>query len=247
MRAAYSHFKDTLNAGDRASCPRQYFDLPEGMIVNIGEPLLGVDVAIYGGGAVARALWDIERRDPDILRIAWGVGGTERRSKISHHKPHGFALYGSRDWPADPIEWVPCVSCMSPLFDRSYKIERDAVLFFNADPRIPRPDIDLPAMSNQNSFSDIVVFLGSAETIVTNSYHGSYWATLLGRKSVIVGAYSSKFYGYRFRPGYDAGEGWFRAAATAVTYPHALSVCRRANLEFYDRVTRAINEWNCDK
>lgn len=37
-------------------------------------------------------------------------------------------------------------------------------------------------------FNETVAFLGSSEVVLTTSYHGLYWATLLGRKVVVLEA-----------------------------------------------------------
>ena len=41
-----------------------------------------------------------------------------------------------------------------------------------------------------------IEFIGSGDVVVTNSYHGAYWATLLG-KVVVAFPWASKFYGLK--------------------------------------------------
>lgn len=241
MRVAYSYFTGTKNAGDISSCPRLYFDLPDGPEIRIGRLIEDVDAVIYGGGAISDALGRVSVRCDAGIKIAWGGGSTLRNEAWPTPRPRGFDLYGSRDFiRGEAFDWVPCVSCMSPLFDRPARIEREAVLFFNADPDIERPDIDLPEMANDRPLAEIIRFIGSAEAVVTNSYHGAYWATLLGRKAVIVGAYSTKFRFYRHQPMVCDGREWELEAKVAPVYPSALADCRRANTEFYGQVRSAL-------
>ncbi len=134
---------------------------------------------------------------------------------------------------------------MSPLFDEDYKVTREAVLFVNANEGIrTRFQVAVglqPFMKNDRPMAEIVAFLGSAEVIVTDSYHGVYWGTLLGRKVVAV-PYSSKFYGFRHPPAYSRNRGldWRAEALGVRVYPDALAECRSATREFYGRVRGAI-------
>ena len=47
-------------------------------------------------------------------------------------------------------------------------------------------------MWGNTPFEDVVAFLGSGAVIVTNSYHGAYWATLLGRPTVLWNPWCSE-------------------------------------------------------
>ncbi|MGD1904317.1 MAG: hypothetical protein ACFB9N_18990 [Geitlerinemataceae cyanobacterium] len=89
------------------------------------------------------------------------------------------------------LEWLPCASCMHPAFERKRAIERDFVVYSHAKYELSLPGI--PELSHTESSLDRVLdFLGSAETVITSSYHGAYWATLLGRK-VLAFPFTSKF------------------------------------------------------
>lgn len=155
--------------------------------------------------------------------------------------PDGYDLFGMREY-VDPKHYVPCPSCMSGLFDRQYTIRHEAVLFANASDNIrlryPFAVIGLPRFDNTASLERILDFLGSAETVVTNSFHGAYWATLLGRRVVCV-PYSSKFHHMKFPPAMSRDGADWRTLETR-TYPEALEDCRAVNRAFYNRVMEAI-------
>ena len=247
----FSHIRDTGNTGDIMSGPANWFDFPEHRVVNYDEPI-GDDATavVYGGGTMNNWLQgrNLMHNQPQVARIAWGIGSSRHGETDPWPDPRGFDLVGVREWTPEREAaglWVPCASCMSPLFDETYEITREAVLFVNASPgireRYPVAIGGLPMMHNEWSMAEIVAFLGSAETVVTNSYHGVYWATLLGRKVVAI-SYSSKFWKLRHPPAYslDRGLDWRDKARFALQYPAALAQCRAASRAFYGRVLETI-------
>ena len=223
----FSHIRDKENAGDMASCPAQWFDFPEHEVINYSENVSRETKAvIYGGGTMVN--WLHGRPDlPDVPRIIWGAGSSRHGETEPWPDPEGFALIGAREWTPEREAaglWAPCASCMSPLFDREYEITRGAVAFMNASDsiraRYPAAyETGLPTLGNSAPMADIVAFLGSAERVVTNSYHGMAWASWLGRKVKIHG-YSSKF--HRINP--------------------SLAESRAATVRFYGRVMTLIGE-----
>ncbi len=243
----FSHIRNTPNSGDFASCPAQWFDFPEHRVQNYDEPIGLPTAVIYGGGTMNNWLAH-QAMSASTTRIAWGIGSSRHGDTEPWPDPHGFALVGVREWSEDRERaglWAPCASCMSPLFDVEYLVEREAVLFVNANEgirtRYPVAVGLQPFMKNDRPMDEIVPFLGSAEVIVTDSYHGIYWGTLLGRKVVAV-PYSSKFYGFRYPPAYSRNHGldWRAEALGARVYPDALEECRSATRAFYKRALGAI-------
>ncbi len=244
----FSHIRNNDNTGDLASCPAQWFDFPEHRVANYDEPLGDCETVIYGGGTMNN--WLQGKPLPSVPSIGWGMGSSRHGETEPWPDPAGFALVGVREWSEDRERaglWAPCASCMSPLFDEEYPINQEAVLFVNASPSIKERyglAVELLwIMQNDQPMSEIVAFLGSAEVVVTNSYHGIVWATLLGRKVVAL-PYSSKFYGFRHRPAYsrDGGLDWRARAEEALVYPDALNECRAASRSFYKRVMETLGE-----
>jgi hypothetical protein len=140
--------------------------------------------------------------------IAWGVGQQiysspksaelnlidsllSDRDKFDYHSYlKNFEAIGIRD-TGFQYDWVPCASCMHPTFDQPRDIKHDFVVFSHRKFQIK---IDgFPRMTHDTqSLEEVINFLGSGETIITSSYHGAYWGTLLGRK-VIAFPFSTKF------------------------------------------------------
>lgn len=234
MKIVACHFAGSLNVGDAVCSPVDYFDFGGAVErVRPKEPIPPCDAVIFGGGAIGNNIGKIAARAPARVKIAWGLGETRHGREAAFPAPSGFDIYGSRDDGQPGAEWVPCVSCMSPLFDERYAIRHEAVLYFNA--RRLKPAVDgLPENHNEVGFADAVVHLASGSVVVTNSYHGAYWATLLGRRVVVVDAYSSKFRQFRHRPAYADAAGW--QTAHADRYPEALAEARAVNAGFFRRV-----------
>lgn len=242
----FAHITDTRNVGDLASGPYHYFRFLSFEVVNYASrPAETSEAVIYGGGTLTG--WLRSRGDnlPNMLRIAWGVGSTRHGDTVPWPDPEGFDLLGIREWSEEREnagQWVPCASCMSQLFDVPYPVKHDAVLFVNADTgiksRYPHQVRGLPVMENTGSLADTIRFLGSGKVVVTNSYHGVYWATLLGRPVVCI-PYSSKFHGFKHPPAMsDNGSDW--ASHSPAVYPEALEECREANRGFFKKVMEAL-------
>lgn len=130
---------------------------------------------------------------------------------------------------------MPCASCMSPLFDKEYKIEHDVVEYRNTRHIDDMPTPHWPISSNRSTFEEAIAFIGSGKTVLTNSYHGAYWATLLGREAVIIDQPNrAKFYGYKHQPAVGMRD-------TRRVFPNALEECREANIRFNEKVQQVIN------
>jgi hypothetical protein len=243
----FVHVSHTDNTGDLMSSPRHWFVWPsETRAVDfrtVRGPLPGPVIA--GGGALTFWILRGGLYDSPGPKIAWGVGTTlHGETEPLPDPPEGegyFDLVGVREWSAAREaagRWAPCASCMSALFDDPPAPTRPTVRFLNADPNIRRKyplGFDhLPTMYNTEPMAEIVAFLASAETVVTDSYHGVYWATLLGR-GVVCQPYSSKFHGFRHPPAMIA-PGAEALPRVGINYPHALAECRAATWAFYHRV-----------
>lgn len=251
MRAAFVHILDD-NVGDRASGPYHYFDFgrpgeaDELEFINVRDDFRGaapVDFAVFGGGAIGGLLRGSKHMGMRAkYRIAWGIGRTVRDSTDHQPMPQYFDLLGNREWGSPWGEYVPCASCMHPLFDADYEITREAILFYNANRRVNVRDVEAVEV-NRGTMEDVIPFLASAETVVTNSYHGAYWGTLLGRKVVLASPYSSKFHHYQHQPPAVYDDNW--RAADARAYPEALALARARNVAFHEKVMDMVHGRDC--
>ena len=143
------------------------------------------------------------------LKTIWGAGhnsdiSKDKKGNLFFEYPDylvDFDITGLRDWDTGHA-WAPCASCMHSALRKNYKIKNDIIWFehkkqlikdFGNDP-IPR------FINSGSNVEQTIELLGSANIILTNSYHGAYWGTLLGKKVIVVGAWSTKFYKLRHRP-----------------------------------------------
>jgi len=201
MKVLGLHRRDTANVGDLASCPVEYFEFPghEKKVADIASPPRGYrpDLVIYGGGSIIAS--PMFHQWPG-LTVAWGVGHHVRvppwhAAMDEEHRRAGLKcnLYFPRDEVAGFMH-VPCASCMHPVFDEPLPGPICDVVRYSAARRIrvqePR---DAPGMSNiDGTIEESVRFLAQGRMVITSSYHGAYWALLLGRKVALM-PWGSKF------------------------------------------------------
>jgi hypothetical protein len=270
LRTINIHRSNTANVGDKMSSPTLYFDeLRDVPVIDIlGEQSDEVstvsawrqafdaaEAIIIGGGG----LLEMPKFEPGLARmmssdkklIFWGCGHNRVRveSWSGLRTPYTLnlssaTLVGTRD--AGVAErWVPCVTAMSPEFDRKYEIEREVVFFANRgmannSQYVPADFAPGDIMGNdRRGMDEIISFLASAETVVTSSYHGAYWATLLGRKVVAIPT-SSKFYSLSHPVPLCHKSEWRRFTRLARSYPEALEECRAANIAFHRDVMNVL-------
>jgi hypothetical protein len=233
---------DRKNIGDTMSSPLLYFDFGKANteIVRPGaRPKRTPDLVVIGGGALVGPLPGIARKFRRARTVAWGVGFTIRDRLAPHHPSvydapaRSVGLFGTRDWLGERW-WVPCASCMHPAFDNPPEPTRPVVFYGHAE-RAPLAGLT-PRLDNaEMDFARVIAFLASGSIVVTSSYHGMYWATLLGRQ-VIVEPFGSKFYHHRYP--HPLERNWREGIDKTRCYPEALEECRRANRSFYARVMK---------
>lgn len=183
-------------------------------------------------------------------RIIWGAGHNNdyvKKIKVGLDYPdwlRDFDLVGIRDYNQQ-YDWVPCASCMHPALRKKYIIKNDVIWFehkkqliksseFGSDP-IPR------FINSGNNIEQTIELLGSANTIITNSYHGVYWGTLLKKRVIVVDAWSSKFNAMKHPPYFlTKGENWKDCFENVPIYDIALDECIAATEQYWNKVKSCI-------
>jgi hypothetical protein len=241
------------NIGDMVCSPVDYFpSLRKFRPVSIKdckstEMCRGKTVLLGGGGLLGNDWFEPAVRNvigaAGVRLICWGAGLNAYLKRESDPPDYlnAFGLVGIRDYGVG-YEWVPCASCMSPLFDRDYEVRHEVAIYDH--PRLGKIGkvSGVPFLDNrQPDLEKAIGFLGSAETVVTSSYHGAYWATLLNRRVVIANPFSSKFYYLKHRHPVVSAEEWRVALCQGRSYPEALSECRQANLRFHEKVVEYLS------
>jgi hypothetical protein len=253
----------TVNLGDTLTHPVDYFDwdltVKKVPLVPF-SPAPNVAALIIGGGGITRdprsnmnkwlELRTIVDRTPATVPVViWGMGindhgRLDRRydETLADLERRPNVLIGLRDSFYE--RHVPCASCMRPEFDGTFAVQHEVGFYLHHTNDIPfNVAMRGPMMSNQVQgdrlayFGRVIEFLGSCETVITNSYHGAYWATLLNKRVVVLAPFSNKFVGLQHEPVIVKDTAWLtRARQDARTYPQALAESRRANRAFYDEV-----------
>lgn len=244
MRIVFQHIRNTKNIGDRSCSPFDYFNWPENCTVrDIRTAGNAYDISVIGGGKIFGGL----AKSPGVStsanekHIAWGVSTVQSFPlSLRYFKARKICnLVGTRDWGDTRYEWAPCVSCMAPQFENPPAPKHDFVFYSHAG-KTAKQGISIPkhvpTMTNHDgSLDDALSFIASGETVVSNSYHGIYWALLMGRKVLCI-PFSNKFEYYRMPPAYSNNRDWLKHIGKAVSHDEMLGLCQVATQKFYKKV-----------
>ena len=181
-------------------------------------------------------------------RVIWGAGHNSdyiKKLKGDLEYPEwlrDFNLVGVRDYNQQ-YNWVPCASCMHPALRKKYPIKNDVVWFEHKKQLIKSAEFGskpIPRFINSgDNIDQTIELLGSANVVITNSYHGAYWATLLKKKVIVADPWSSKFNALKHQPRFlKKDESWEQLVASANIYTDALDECVDTNQQFWNQIQR---------
>ncbi|MBT8265843.1 MAG: polysaccharide pyruvyl transferase family protein [Bacteroidia bacterium] len=263
------HRIDKGNVGDYYCAPHLYFDklkdtqldifdfkssdkkLSDNWIDKVSHNAL----IIGGGGLLNRGSFEMQMKLFEALSakakktVLWGVGHNEKKSssfgKVNNYNidTDKFGLVGVRDFSMNE-SWVPCVSCMHPIFDKSFEEQQELGIIFHKktikNKQLLKELSAFPSTSNTTNIEDMISFIGSSQTVVTDSYHAMYWSILLGKKVVAV-PNSSKFFDFKYKPVISSFENFQNDLSKTQSYSGVLEECREVNVKFADRVFDYLN------
>ncbi|NUB46360.1 hypothetical protein GEU84_018365 [Fertoebacter nigrum] len=241
-RYVFQHLSATTNIGDRVTTPSRWLDFGTDTVVqNFGADAPPCDVAILGGGQVyAQALAAVLHHTSAARhRVTWAVGMRANNPGSYRHEVFAgrLSLMGCRDVDVPRTVYVPCASCLCPRFDRLPAPQHEVVIYAHGGKSdgIAWPP-GIPVLSNlRGTFMEKLAFIASGAIVVTNSYHGTYWAMLMGRR-VLALPFSAKFGGFARMPATADPADWQGELARAHALPGYLEECRSANRAFHERV-----------
>jgi hypothetical protein len=205
--------------------------------------------------------------------ILWGCGHNDGSKLFSlkslgyNINLNNFGLVGTRDYGFSK-DWVPCPSCLHPIFDDQADETQEVGLILHKKTLdylnniqwnsksigLARSNLSalnfllklittFPCVSNEGPLEDIVSFIKKSNTIITESYHGMYWAMLLGKKVSVI-PNSSKFFDFKYDPYFSPTEnnpGFDEVMKNARSYSGVLDECREANANFAEKVFNYID------
>ena len=247
---------DKTNVGDWWCTPIRYFPFKPsyvGDILNKSIPLDKIQTLIIGGGGIGSDFFKpyLQRIKKANIQntILWGAGVDVKVDKTKLLKSDEFDLYGDYFDFIDEVgirvysspqkfTYVPCVSCMDHLFFKYRDVKpknligvysHKKVNLFNSENKNNFPIMDNSGLNLEEKLN----FISNFEYIITNTYHGVYWATLLERK-VIVLPFKSGLYSFKYRPEY-CYDGIISddLMNKAKTYHGTLEEARKLNFDFY--------------
>lgn len=263
------HCLDTPNVGDYYCAPYHYFkelnkealDIfdydhkDKAVVDNFVTKVSANNLIVGGGGLLNRPAFNKQMGVFEKLSkkgkkvVLWGIGHNSKYQKdfnnIKHYNidMNNFKLASTRDYSM-PGEFVPCVSCLHPIFDKAYTETQDVGIVFHLDtakkPEILEKFKDYPSANNTNDLNHLISFIGSSNKIVTDSYHVMYWSMLLGKKVVVI-PNSSKFYDFKYSTPISDFDNALNQFHKAEVYSGLLEECRTINKDFSNKVFDYLN------
>lgn len=260
------HRFNKKNVGDYYCAPHLYFKKLKGKVLDISDMRsrkkdvtdnfveeVSQKAIILGGGGLLnikhfktemKLFEELSRRGKKI--VIWGAGHNEidykkyLKTKSYWIDFNNIALSGTRDYSNKEKDyWIPCVSCLNTIFDKSYEIKQEVGLLFNhksiKDNDLIAKYEDYPISSNTSSLKEMINFIGKSETVVTNSYHAMYWAILMQRKVIAIPT-TSKFFDFKYKVPLSTFEDFKSELKNTKTYDGVLDECREINLQFSKKV-----------
>ncbi len=263
------HRIDTGNVGDFYCAPHLYFDQLKTKqldIFDIKSPSDTVlknwitkisynSLIIGGGGLLNRKSFELQMSLFEKLNnkgkktVLWGVGHNSKNKKefgkVSSYNINtsAFGLVGVRDYSMHE-DWVPCVSCLNPIFDTKFETTQDIGIIFHKK-TIKNKSLltklsKYPSTSNTTNLEDMVSFIGKSNTIVTDSYHAMYWSILMNKKVIAI-PNSSKFFDFKYQPVISTFDDFENDFNKAQSYSGVLEECREVNHKFAEKVFDYLN------
>lgn len=263
------HRIDFNNAGDLYCAPHYYFKELENKQLDIyhlkngtneereiwKDKVINNSLIIGGGGLLNRGSFETQMKLFEQLAlkgkktVIWGAGHNAKKESLFRKdiqyniNTANFGLVGTRDF-SNEGEWIPCVSCLNTVFDENYKTIHETGIVFHKktlkDKRLINKLDQYPQTSNTTDLQSLINFIGSCETIVTDSYHAMYWAMLLEKKVVVI-PNSSKFFDFKYSPTISSFNNFENDLKKTQSYTGLLEECRSINLDFSKKVFDYLN------
>lgn len=263
------HRFDKNNVGDYYCAPHHYFEELKGKFLDISgfrsaskkisnhwiDTASNNGLIIGGGGLLNLRHFEMQMQLFEELNkkgkktILWGPGHNDTNKNnfgkaITYNvNLKNFGLVGVRDY-SYKNHWVPCVSCLHSIFDDPYTETREVGILFgkksSKNKELANQLKAFDSTSNTTNLDEMVKFIGSSETVVTDSYHAMYWAILLGKKVVAVPT-TTKFFDFKYKCVISSYENFQLDLKKAKSYSGVLEECREINYKFADKVFDYLN------
>lgn len=195
----------TENIGDAVSSPAHYFPfLKDSELLDIEavDPRKDYGALIFGGGGLLHNKWvetmsEVAKGTTSKL-ITWGCGSNDHDRKLIIHPKFldDYTLVGLRDY-GNPWRYIPCPSCLNPAFDT---IKANPRIGFGIYERFDDPiPIQGPRINNRGKFDNlpqVLDWISRCQVLITNSFHGAYWALLMEIRVLLWKPSISRFFSF---------------------------------------------------
>lgn len=248
---------DPTNSGDMVTCPLQfyfeYFRQYRIMCHDVRcvdyNKIDSDDVVIIGGGGLFNYSEQLNRNINRVLNcgakvVAWAVGFNEHveygATYCTRIHFEQFAELAVRDFQnKENITYMPDVTCKLPELKKNYSIRRKYGIAQHKD--YPIVGFDFEKITNNAPVKEILRFIGETEIVLSNSYHMLLWAMYMGKKTVCIDPFSSRFFSYKDKPSYynSISDKFDECVQQAQVY-HDLDEAIRQNDIFFEKIKRII-------
>jgi hypothetical protein len=254
------------NAGDFWSSPLKYYNFDGYPIEHVhfmdiwnaieGSPdkkdyIIKDSLVVIGGGGLITTEGNFLQQTTEFLVnnnkvIFWGIGSNtfEKPSYDILYHPN-VVLSGVRDIVYDlNTEYLPCVSCKHVLFDRDYREENSIGIIEH--PRHPIEIEGIEKINNQSDIEEIINFIGKQRTILSSTYHGTYWSQLLNKKVLYVKTtdkVNSKIVNMKHRVSICNKSDYLDKINQVSQVNDLLSESRKLNDDFYKKVIEIFDKF----
>ncbi len=226
--------------------PAHYFVFPDKILEidfnNLVNFYFKDEIVIFTGGDVIRKSNVLDYVNIYALgKILWGSGIDNvviSDYDLSFIKKSTLA--GARDFGLSNNIYVPDVSCMHSAFDKQREATEEMVLYFEGEDL----GLNLPKKSNlePKTLSEALDFLASGNIVVTNSFYGAYWATLLNRKVIVIDNPHMKYLSLKYPPTFCLDKNNLEQYCQFCrSFPGSLEDSRKRNREYFVKVQNIIN------
>lgn len=208
----------------------------------IGNTFHAEDLGFWAGGRTPTIIWGAGHNSEGI--DAHEIGHPQGLATSTPDESHYAQVIpcqsiGIRGW-GPGFTWVPCASCMHPALQLSRSDNGQVVFAMHLSLRKDEEALrtilegaanDYGLVFNDEPMNVIIGKLRDARYVVTNSYHLAYWATLLGKRVVVIGG-GTKVKLLKHAATIATPTTWQAALESTIAYPDALEECRDRNRDF---------------
>ncbi len=195
----------TTNTGDMCCDPFDYLPPPPRLtrhcITRPLPPFTEHDHIIFGGGGLFNYHENWNRHIIQAVQQAhtsttWAIGFNRHYDTPPPTRIDLTTItnYTTRHHGPD---FLPCPSCLNTSFDIP-TTTTDPPLFVGHK-ETPLPNY-LNSIQNNIPLALMARKMARAEAIITNTYHGAYWALLLGKRTILYKPFSTRFEGLPHNP-----------------------------------------------